>query len=120
MEDLQQKVDNIKSTTENLTEHVTGYIETYIKLAGVNATQQATGVATISLTALMLSFFCLCVVIFSGVGMSVWIGEMLHNLKVGYFIVAGFFLLCAGLFLMLRKKFIFPMLRDHIIRKVYE
>ena len=120
MEEIQQKVDNIKSTTENLTEHVTGYIETYIKLAGINATQQATGVATISLTGLLLSFFCLCVVIFSGIGMAVWVGELLENPKVGYFMVAGFFILCAGLFLVLRKKFIFPMVRDHIIRKVYE
>ena len=120
MEALQQKVDNIKSTTENLTEHVTGYVETYIKLAGVNATQQATGIATISLTGLLLSFFCLCFVIFSGIGMAIWVSEAIHDLKVGYFVVAGFFLLCAGLFLALRKKFIFPMVRDHIIRKVYE
>jgi len=120
MEDLKLKVDIIKSTAENLTEHVTEYIETYVKLAGVNATQQATGVATVSLTALLLSCFCMFILLFSGVGLALWAGEALQNLKAGYFIVAGFYVLCAGLFLALRKKFIFPSVRDYIIRKVYE
>lgn len=109
-----------KSTAENLTDHVTGYIEMYVKLMAVNATEKATGVATVSLTAILLCFFCMFVLLFGGVGMAIWIGDSVQDTKVGYFCVGGFYLLFAGLFLLLRKKFIFPFVRDQIIQKMYE
>ena len=120
MEDLKTKVEDIKTVTENLTEHAAEYVETYVKLALINVTQKATEVATVSLAAILLTFFCMFVLLFSGVGMAVWIGEELQNMKTGYFCVAGFYLACAILFVLLRKTLIFPFVRDHIIRKVYE
>lgn len=120
MEDLKTKVEDIKTVTENLSEHAAEYVETYVKLALVNVTQKATGVATVSLAAILLTFFCMFVLLFSGVGMAVWIGEELQNMKTGYFCVAGFYLVCAILFILIRKTLIFPFVRDHIIRKVYE
>ncbi len=120
MENLNTKVDEIKTSAENLTEHATAYFETYIKLAVVNATQKATGIATVSLTAILLSFFCVFVLLFSGAGAAVWIGERLGNMEAGFFCVAGFYLICAAFFLLLRKNFISPFVRNHIIKKVYE
>lgn len=120
MEDLKTQVEEMKHVAETLAEHVGEYVETYVKLAVVNATQKTTGLATVSLTAILLSFFCMFVLLFAGVGTAVWVGEELQDLKAGYFIVAGFYLLCALLFVLLRKKLIFPIVRDHIIRKVYE
>lgn len=120
MEDLKIKVEDIKGAAENLAEHAVEYAETYVKLALVNATQKVTEVATVSLAAILLTFFCMFVLLFSGIGMAVWIGETSQNMKAGYFCVAGFYLACALLFVLLRKKLIFPFVRDHIIRKVYE
>ena len=120
MEDLNIQTGDVKTSTEKLTEHLAGYAETYVKLGVVNATEKATVVATVSLTALLLSFFFMFVLLFSGVGIALWVGEATQDAKVGYFCVAGFYLLCALLFLVLRKKFIFPFVRDQIIRKVYE
>ena len=97
-----------------------GYAETYVKLGVVNATQKATVVATVSLTAILLSFFFMFVLFFSGIGIALWAGDALQNTKIGYFCVAGFYTLCALIFLLLRKKYIFPFVRDQIIRKVYE
>jgi hypothetical protein len=119
MEDLQTKVD-IRTKAENLIDHLSDYVETYLKLGVVNATQKATGVATVTLTATLLSFFCLFVLFFAGMGVAIWLGESWSNMKAGYFTVAGFYVLCALLFVALRKKFILPFVRDHIIRKVYE
>jgi hypothetical protein len=120
MEDLETKVEEFKSKAEQLTDHLSDYVETYLKLGVVNATQKATGVATVTLTATLLSFFCLFVLFFSGLGIAVWLGESWGNMKAGYFTVAGFYVLCALLFVALRKKWILPFVRDHIIRKVYE
>lgn len=120
MEDIETKTSENKTTAEHLTDDVSEYIETYLKLGVVNATQKATGVATVTLTATLLSVFCLFVLFFAGLGIAIWLGESWGNLKAGYFTVAGFYVLCALVFVALRKKLIFPYVRDQIIKKVYE
>lgn len=120
MEDVETKLEEMKTRAENVTDHLSDYVETYLKLGVVNATQKATGVATVTLTATLLSFFCLFVLFFAGLGVAVWLGESWGNMKAGYFTVSGFYVLCALLFVALRKKLILPFVRDHIIRRVYE
>jgi hypothetical protein len=120
MEDLKTKVEDIKTKAEHLTDHVSDYVETYLKLGAVNATEKATGVATVTLTAIMLSICCLFVCLFAGVGIALWLGEVWGNTKAGYFAVAGFYVVCALLFVTFRKTIIFPYVRDQIIKKVYE
>jgi hypothetical protein len=116
MEDLK----TIKSTAESLTDHVSDYIETYVKLAVVNATQKVTGVAAISLTGILLAVFFTFVLLFSGMGLGIWVGEALDDPKAGYFAVSGFYLLCGVVIYAFRKKIVFPLVRNAIIRKVYE
>ncbi len=120
MEDFDIKAAETKTTAAHLTDHFSVYVDTYLKLGVVNATQKATGVATVTLTAAFLCVFCLFVLFFAGLGAAVWMGESWGNMKAGYFTVAGFYVLCALLFVALRKKLIFPFVRDQIIRKVYE
>ena len=113
-------MDELKSKAETLTDHVSDYLETYYKLTVVNATQKATGVASISLIAVLMAFFFMFVFLFLGIGAGMWIGEALDNMKAGYFIVGGFYLVCAVIVILVRKKFIFPYVRNQIIQKVYE
>src|SRR5260221_2880302 len=120
MDDEDVQVAESKTRAEHLTDHLSDYVETYVELGVVNATQKAAGVATVTLTAVLLSFFCLFVLFFTGLGVAVWLGESWGDMKAGYFTVAGFYVLCALLFIALRKKFILPFVRDHIIKKVYE
>jgi hypothetical protein len=120
MEDLKTKVEEIKTSAENLAEHATEYIETYIKLALVNATQKATTIATVSLTAVLLSILGVFFLVFVGVGAAMWIGESTQNMKLGFFSVAAFFLILALIFMAVRTKLVFPFVRDKIIGKVHE
>ena len=113
-------MDELKNKAENLTDHVSDYIETYVKLTVVNATQKVTGVASVSLIAILVTFFFMFVFMFVGVGASIWLGEVLDNMKAGYFIVGGFYLVCAFIVILVRKKIVFPYVRNQIIRKVYE
>ena len=120
MENAQMKADDVKTKAQSLTDNLSEYVQLYLKLGAVNATQKATVIATITLTATMLSVFCLFILFFAGFGIAIWLGESWGNMKAGYFTVAGFYILSTLLFVVLRKKMIFPYLRDHIIRKVYE
>jgi uncharacterized membrane protein YqjE len=112
--------EKVKSTAENLVQHVSDCVETYVKLEVVNATQRATTVVSITLMALLLSVFCLFVLFFVGIGAAIGLGEAWGSAKAGYFAVAGFYVLCVLVFIALRKKVIFPFVRDQIIMKVYE
>ncbi len=116
MEDLK----TIKSTAESLTDHVSDYVETYVKLAVVNATQKATGVAAISLTGIVLLAFLVFMLFFSGIGLGIWVGEAMNNMKGGFFVVSAFYLFCGLVIYALRKKVVFPLVRNNLIRKVYE
>ena len=116
MEDLK----TIKSTAESLTDHVSDYIETYVKLAVVNATQKGTGIAAVSLTGILRTVFLSFVLLFSGVGLGIWVGEAMNDPKSGFFIVSGFYLVCGLVIYAFRKKIVFPLVRNTIIRKVYE
>lgn len=120
MENNMGGTDETKSKVQSLTESVSEYIQIYLKLGAVNATEKATVVATIALTASLLSLFLLFILFFTGIGLAIWLGEALGNLKAGYFIVAGCYILFVILFVSFRKRFIFPFVRDHIIQKVYE
>jgi hypothetical protein len=116
MEDLK----TIKSTAESLTDHVSDYIETYVKLAVVNATQKATGIAAVSLTGVLLTVFFVFVLLFSGIGLGFWIGDAMNNVQAGFFIVSAFYLVCGLIIYAFREKIVFPLVRNTIIRKVYE
>ncbi len=113
-------MEDLKTKAELLTDHVSDYIETFVKLTVVNATQKATSVASVSLMAVLIAFFFMFVLMFAGVGISMWLGESLENMKAGYFIVGGFYLLCGIVLVLVRKKLVFPFVRNQIIKKVYE
>jgi hypothetical protein len=120
MTETEAKPDGVKTKARILVESISEYVQIYLKLGAVNATQKATSVATVVLTIIILSVFLLFILFFTGIGAAIWIGDSWNNIKAGYFTVAGFYALLLLLFLSLRKKMIFPYMRDHIIRKVYE
>jgi hypothetical protein len=115
-----EEARTVKSTAESLTDHVSDYVETYLKLTVVNATQKATGVASVSITGILLLLFLTFVLFFSGIGFSLWLGDSMNNVKSGFFIVSGVYLFLGLLIYLLRRKIIFPFVRNTIIRKVYE
>ena len=109
----------LKTSTENLSNHVTDYVETYIKLSALKATQKVTEVATISFTAGLILFFGLIVMLFLGFGLASWFSESMSE-KTGYFIVTLIYSFVAVIVLLCRKRLIFPFIRNQIVSKIYE
>ena len=113
-------MEGLKAKAENLSEHIGEYVETYVKLTVLKTTDKATGFASISIVGVMVCFLSLCILIFAGIGAALWIGEALNNTKAGYFIVAGIYILITVLTIALHEKLILPVVRNFIIKKVYE
>lgn len=113
-------MEEFKLKAETLTKSVGEYFDTYYKLTVVKAADKATGIAASSLAGLATFFFSIFVLFFLGLALGVWLGSVLENQVLGYLLVAGFFLFLIVLLIALRKKIVFPFIRNVIVRKFYE
>lgn len=113
-------MEELKSKASRFKEHAREYVQTYADLAKVKVTKGASTAVSgifIGITAFFFAFFFL---FFLGFGLGWWLGNVVNNRAAGFFLVAGFFLLLTAVLFALRKKVIVPMIRNMIIKKVYE
>lgn len=113
-------MEDLKSKVSNLTDSFSEYVQTNYKLTLLNATDKATGIAASTLATVVVLLLGVFVLFFGGIALAIWLGYLLNNVALGYLLVAGFFVLIIILLVALRKKIIFPMIRNQIINKIYE
>jgi hypothetical protein len=119
-EELHQEETSLKDSLEDLGSNLRGYFDTYYKLSVVKLAQKATNAGAGALVAITLCTFGLFVVLFASIAAALWIGNAIGSTAGGFMIVAGFYLLVVLCIIMLRKKIVFPFIRNSIIRKMYE
>ncbi len=113
-------MEQLKANAQSLKTHVGEYVSTYLELTKAKVTQGASNAAsavTVLIGALFLGLFF---VQFVFLGLAWWIGALLNSPAAGYFVVAALFLLIIIILFALRKKYIAPLIRNAIIRIVYE
>jgi membrane protein implicated in regulation of membrane protease activity len=113
-------MEELKANAQSLKTHVSDYVSTYIELTKAKVTQGASNAAsaiTVLIGALFLGLFFF---LFVFLGLAWWIGGLFDSPAAGYFIVAALFLLIIITLFALRKKYIAPLIRNAIIRVVYE
>ena len=113
-------MEQLKEKAEILSENVTDYIHTFYKLGVLNATDKATGVTASVAAGVIVLLLGIFVMMFSGIALGLWLGNLVENAALGYLLVAGLYLLVMVVLVLLRKKIIFPMIRNLIIGKLYE
>ena len=72
------------------------------------------------MSSLVVLFLGVFVLLFSGIALGIWLGEVLDSPALGYLLVAGIYLLIIIILVLLRKRIVFPMIRNLIINKIYE
>ena len=110
----------LKDKAEELTDHIGDYLETFYKLSALNATGKATGIISAGITSIVVMLFIMFAMLFAFMGIGWWLGEQMNNMLAGFGIVAGFYIFLIALILIFRKSFLFPLIRNILIRKVYE
>lgn len=113
-------MDELKNTAGEIVDHTGDLIDTYYRLFVVNATDKGSKVASIGITVIVMGLISFTALLFAGVGFAIWIGEYLQNMKAGFFLAAALFILLLCLFAAIREKVISPIIRNKIIRKLYE
>ncbi len=110
----------LKSKAAELSESITDYIQTYYKLSIIKATDKATGISASVMSAFAVFFLGIFVLLFLGLALGVWLGSLVESAALGFLLTAGVFLLIIIVLVLLRKKIVFPMIRNLIINKLYE
>jgi hypothetical protein len=118
-EDLGQKKD-LKDEAEDITSHIGDYVNTFFKLTVLKATQKAANIASALFAVIVVCIMSFFVILFASFGLAWWLGDIIKSRAGGFIIVAGFYFLLAICLLLFRKKIIFPLIRNLIIRKIYE
>ena len=113
-------MEELKEKTADLTDHVEDLANTFYRLTLVNATQKASNIISSAVVTLLICSLSFLVLLFMGVALAWWLGNIINS-RVGGFLLAAAFFLIVVLFLSVSgKKTIFPFIRDLIIRKMYD
>lgn len=109
-----------RSTQDGLVDAVGDMFETYRSLVNVRMVEGAAVGGSVSLLGIVLLVVGTFVLLFAGLGAAWWIGDALDNMKAGFFIVGGFYLLILLVALLTSRTLILPWLRNLIVKKIYE
>lgn len=113
-------MEEFKSKAGDLTDSISDYIQTYYKVTLLNAADKATGITASTISSVVVVFLGIFVLLFSGIALGIWLGSLLDNPALGYLLVAVLYLLIIIIVVAMRKKIVFPMIRNSIIKKLYE
>jgi len=111
-------MENQPQTIESLFENAGSYLETRIdllKLRALNKSSDAASSIVSRLTILVLAIFAMFIL---NVGLALWIGELLGKDYLGFFAVAGFYILLAVLIHFFKDSWIKEPVSRMIIKKM--
>lgn len=105
---------------EQLTDSVEDLLQSYKDLITLKVVEKASLGVSLSISGLLTLVIGIFVMLFTGMGLASWLGEYLKDIKLGYFIVGGFYALIFLILLLISKKVTVPMIRNLVIKNIYE
>ena len=124
MEDILHKSSSSASQettgSRSMSKDVTDLVDTYIALAKANVAQKAADAASISFTAIIIAVLACFFIFFGAFALAWWIGQLISSTVGGFLIVAGIFGLAVALIVAFKEQLIYPIVRNTVVKKVYE
>jgi hypothetical protein len=116
---LFMEVDDLKEKATGLAENVEDLANTFYRLTLLNLTQKTSNLAAGMIVGIAVAILAFIVLLFAGIAVSWWLGDLLDNRVAGFLLGAGTFLIILLIMVLFKKQIISP-LRDLIIRKIYD
>ena len=113
-------MEDLKTKATTLSNHVEEIVDTWYQLARVNMAQTGSRALSRAIIFFILGGLFLCILILLGIGLALFAGKLMHNAAAGYFTVALLYIVLLIIVYLLRKKIVFPIIRDIIVRKIYD
>ena len=107
-----------KNKVEQLISNIKEYAETRFDIAALNIQDKIADVLSSLTSVIVVALLGVFIIFFSSVGIAWWIGRMFHNPSIGFFCIAGFYLLIAIVIILNRNKWIkFPVI-NALLKKI--
>lgn len=113
------ELEPIKSKTEDLIDHISDYTEARWNLAVLDTAEKTSEVVSSLATITILGLSIGLGLIFLSTGIAWWIGQQLHSISLGFFIVAAFYAFLSIILYLIKDTFIKIPVVNSIIRKFY-
>lgn len=108
-----------KSTfMEPLFEKVEAYGKSSFELLKLNAIQKSASIISVLTVRIILVLFLVLVILNLNIGAALWLGNILHNLYFGFFCIAGFYLIVAGILCVFLNKYIQKRINQSVINQI--
>lgn len=118
MEDVKDD-KNLKEKATDLADHIEDLATTFYRLSVVNITEKTSNITSGIIVTVITGVISLFVLLFLGVALSLWLGDLIESRTGGFLLGAGVFLLVLLIVVLLRKQIMSP-IRNFIIRKIYD
>ena len=107
-----------KSKLETMFGNMKEYAETRFDIVVLNAQDKATNVIASVVSSAVMGMLGIFILLFASIGGAWALGEYLHSPSIGFFAVAGFYLVVAVLLFLNREKWIRTPIINSILRKI--
>ena len=101
-------MEELKEKTADLADHVEDLANTFYRLTLVNATQKASNIISSAAVSLLICSFGILILLFMGVALALWLGNLIDSRAGGFLLAAACFLIVVVFLIVLGKKTIFP------------
>lgn len=108
-EDEQSLIDKIKE-----------YVTVRIELATLSATEKGSHLFASIVTDSILAILMIFVFLFGSLGLGFYLSEIIGNTYVGFFIIAGFYLLIGLIIFAIKDSYIQKKIANRVIKKVFK
>ena len=113
-------MEDLKEKTVDLADHVEDLANTFYRLTVVKVTEKTSTIVSGAVVAVVMCVLGLFVLLFVSCALAWWLGNLVHSRVGGFLLAAAFYFIIMLTVVLLRKNTIFPMIRNIIIRKIYE
>jgi hypothetical protein len=117
---MNTREDTDRTQQDGFVDAVGDMVDTYRKLVNIRIVENVAAGGSVSILGILLLVIGVFALLFGGLGIAWWIGERWGDLKIGFFIVGGFYLITLLVILLVSSSVVLPWLRNLIMRKIYE
>jgi hypothetical protein len=108
-----------KNKIDSLASHIKQYAEESFNLLLINMYEKVSRMISGATAAIIFAVFGIIVLLFASIGLSLWVGGLLDETFLGFFIVAAFYSLIAAFLYMMRDKWIRLPVVNSVIKSIY-
>jgi len=108
-----------KSKIDSLASNIKKYAEESFNLLLINLYEKISRMVSGATAVIIFAVFGILVLLFASIGLSIWIGRLLGETFIGFFIVAIIYLLIAVFLYAMRDKWIRLPVVNSVIKSIY-